>query len=129
VLDNLDAWKLGVLLLLGIFLFGPERLPNLVMDAVRILRSLRQLARGAAADLSREVGVDLTAEDLHPRTFIRKHLLDDDEQARLLAPLRDTVDQVRRAATPADDTTDSTRPHPTESKPTPPSGALDPDAT
>ena len=38
--------------------------------------------QGATADLSRELGTDIQLEDLHPKAFIRKHLLsEEDEQA------------------------------------------------
>jgi sec-independent protein translocase protein TatB len=128
VLDNLDGWKLGALVLLGIFLFGPERLPRFVADALRMVRVVRRLGRDAVDMASREVGADLTLEDLHPKTFLRKHLLNDDEQARLLAPLTDAVRHAQHLAADAKDTAESAvsrvaEPRLGDTKP------VDPDAT
>jgi sec-independent protein translocase protein TatB len=52
MLENLDVWKLGALMLLGLFLFGPERLPKLISDGIRVLRYVRQLAGNASRELS-----------------------------------------------------------------------------
>jgi sec-independent protein translocase protein TatB len=107
VFSNLDGWKLGVLLLLAIFLFGPERLPKFVGDALRIVRQARRIAREAVDTASREVGLELSLEDLHPKSFIRKHLLGDDDQARFLAPLREAVDEAWQVAADARSTAES----------------------
>ena len=81
-LENLDGWKLVVLALIGIFVIGPDRLPKAIAEGVRMLRNLRNMARNATADLSRELGTDIQLQDLHPKAFIRKHLLsEEDEQA------------------------------------------------
>ena len=39
------------------------------------------MARNATSDLSRELGTDIQLEDLHPKTFIRKHLLSEEDEA------------------------------------------------
>jgi sec-independent protein translocase protein TatB len=95
MLGNLGGWEIICLVLLALFIFGPERLPKAVSDGVRILRKIRELARNATADLSRELGTEVTLEDLHPKTFIRKHLLSDEEQAALRRPLDDLAKNVR----------------------------------
>jgi len=71
VFSNLNVWEVGGLLLLALFIFGPERLPKVISDGVRFLRSMRTMARNATNDLSRELGTEVKLEDLHPRTFIR----------------------------------------------------------
>ncbi len=83
---NQLGWaELAVLLLLALFVFGPERLPGLAADAGRALRNLRRYAQGISADLKSELGPevgDLDLASLHPKTFVQKHLLeglDDDE--------------------------------------------------
>lgn len=96
---NLNMWELGVLALLGLFLFGPERLPKVIGDAMRILRSLRAMARNATNDLSRELGTELSLEDLHPKTFIRKHLLSEEEEMQLRRPFDDAMRDVKQVAT------------------------------
>ncbi|MCK9893738.1 Sec-independent protein translocase protein TatB [Frankia sp. AgB32] len=70
-----------VLLLIGLFVFGPDRLPKAAQDAGRMLRQLRQMANGMRNDLRSELGPefdDLDIRDLHPKTFVRKHLFDDE---------------------------------------------------
>jgi len=87
--DNLSWWEIIVLLLLALFIFGPERLPKVISDAVRMLRNVRDMARNATSDLSRELGHDVKLEDLHPKTFIRKHLLSEEDEAALRRPFDD----------------------------------------
>lgn len=88
-LENLDGWKLIVLVLLGIFIFGPDKLPKAIADGVKMLRTLRDMARNATGDLSRELGTDIQLEDLHPKTLIRKHLLSEGDERELRKPLED----------------------------------------
>lgn len=94
-MGNLNAWEIIVLVLLALFLLGPERLPRLVGDAVRLLRRVRSMARDATEGLSRELGTQVTLEDLHPKTFIRKHVFSDEEQAALRRPLEDLSRNLR----------------------------------
>ena len=95
MLGNLNGWEFIVLALLALFIFGPERLPKLVSDGIRLLRRVRTMARNATQDLSRELGTEVTLEDLNPKTFIRKHVLSDEEQAALRRPLDDLARDVR----------------------------------
>jgi sec-independent protein translocase protein TatB len=77
---DLSMWKLMVLGLIAVVVFGPDRLPQLARDAGRTLRQLREMAQTARTELKAELG-DTVGEfdfsDLNPRTFVRKHLLDD----------------------------------------------------
>ena len=71
-----------LLLVLAVILFGPERLPELARKAARMIRYVRTLADNAQRQLKDELGPDfsdLDVRDLHPKTFVRKHLLDDVE--------------------------------------------------
>jgi sec-independent protein translocase protein TatB len=72
-----------VLLLIGLFVFGPERLPGLAADAGKTLRKMRVYLKGMTNDLKSELGpevADLDLRSLHPREFVRKHLLEDDPE-------------------------------------------------
>ena len=77
---DLSMWKLMVLGVIALIVFGPDRLPQLARDAGRTLRQLREMAQTARTELKSELG-DTVGEfdfsDLNPRTFVRKHLLDD----------------------------------------------------
>ena len=83
VVFNGVGWaEVAVLLVIGLFVFGPERLPKVARDAGRLLRQLRQAATGIRNDLRSELGpelADLDIRDLHPKTFVRKHLFEADD--------------------------------------------------
>jgi sec-independent protein translocase protein TatB len=101
--ENLNFWEIGALLLLALFIFGPERLPKVIGDGLRMLRGMREMARNATRDLSREMGTDLSLEDLHPKTFIRKHLLSEEEEAQMRRPFEDAYQDVKQISTDAND--------------------------
>lgn len=107
--SNLNFWEIGALLLLALFIFGPERLPKVISDGVRMLRNVRDMARNATSDLSRELGTEVRLEDLHPKTFIRKHLLSEEEEAQLRRPFDDAFSEVRQIATDANDSLSTRR--------------------
>jgi sec-independent protein translocase protein TatB len=78
-LFDLSITKILVLGVLGLVIFGPDQLPRLAAQAGRALRDLRRLADNARADLSESLGPefrDFDFNDLNPKSFVRKHLLD-----------------------------------------------------
>lgn len=80
--------EVAVILVVAAVLLGPERLPDYARQAARMIRALRQMARAATADLAAEFGpeyADLDLADLHPRALIRKHVLDDEDDAAVSA--------------------------------------------
>jgi sec-independent protein translocase protein TatB len=86
---NLGWSELVVLGVLGLLIFGPDRLPKVASDAVRMLRELRTMARGAAADLKAELGpemADLDLASLHPRRIVGSILTDDADQVPAALP-------------------------------------------
>jgi sec-independent protein translocase protein TatB len=95
VFENLNWWEIGALLMLALLIFG-ERLPKVIGDGLRMLRGLRNMAQGATADLSRELGTDIQLEDLHPKAFIRKHLLSEEDEQALRKPLQSLFDDVKQ---------------------------------
>ncbi|MDG4803096.1 preprotein translocase subunit TatB [Micromonospora sp. WMMD980] len=96
--ENLNWWEIGVLLLLALLIFG-DRLPNVINDGLRMVRNLRNMARNATGDLSRELGTDIQLEDLHPKAFIRKHLLSEDDEQAIRKPLQSMYDNLRSDVT------------------------------
>jgi sec-independent protein translocase protein TatB len=77
---DLSIEKIAVLLVLAVVIFGPDQLPKLAQQAGRMLRDLRRLADSATNDLKEGLGpefADFDVTDLHPKNFVRKHLLDD----------------------------------------------------
>jgi sec-independent protein translocase protein TatB len=94
VFENLNGWEFAGLLLLALLIFG-ERLPKVIGDGLRLLRNLRSMASNATGDLSRELGTDIRLEDLNPKTFVRKHLLSEEDEAALRKPLQSLYEDVR----------------------------------
>jgi sec-independent protein translocase protein TatB len=106
-LENINGWEVLLIVLLGLFIFGPDRLPKAIGDGLKMLRSLRQMARNATSDLSRELGTQVELEDLHPKTFLRKHLLSEADEQALRKPLQDAYDDLRGVAGSMSDTAES----------------------
>ena len=77
---DLSITKLLFLAVIALVVFGPNELPKVARQAGRALRDLRRIAEGAKADLREGLGPefqDFDFEDLNPRRFVQKHLLDD----------------------------------------------------
>ena len=92
--ENLNWWEIGALLMLALLIFG-ERLPKVIGDGMRMLRGLRAMAQNATSDLSRELGTDIQLQDLHPKAFIRKHLLSEEDEQAIRQPLQGLFDDVK----------------------------------
>ncbi|GGQ41872.1 Sec-independent protein translocase family protein [Couchioplanes azureus] len=92
--ENLNWWEILALLMLALLIFG-ERLPKVIGDGLRMLRGLRAMAQNATSDLSRELGTDIQLQDLHPKAFIRKHLLSEEDEAAIRKPLQGLFDDVK----------------------------------
>jgi sec-independent protein translocase protein TatB len=60
-----------------------------------MLRGLRAMAQNATTDLSRELGTDIQLQDLHPKAFIRKHLLSEDDEQAIRKPLQGLFEDVK----------------------------------
>ena len=71
--------EIAVILIVGMLLFGPDKLPGMARQAGRFLRTVRQMAENAKNDLGREMGTDLSGVDLDPRELVRHALMTDDE--------------------------------------------------
>ena len=95
MLENLDGWEILVILLLALIIFG-DKLPTVIADGLRMLRNLRNMASNATSDLSRELGTDIKLEDLNPKTFVRKHLLSEEDEATLRKPLEGLLNDVKK---------------------------------
>ena len=84
MLDSIGWPEIIVLALLALFIFGPERLPDLAKEAASGLKRVRTAITGVREQVNESFGDDLPElRDLdlrkyHPRTFIRSQLLDDD---------------------------------------------------
>jgi sec-independent protein translocase protein TatB len=95
---DLSFTKLLVLAVIALVVFGPNELPKIAAQAGRALRDLRRIAEGAKADLKDGLGPefqDFDFDDLNPRRFVQKHLLE--ESADVPAPAPAPVSPVPAA--------------------------------
>ena len=79
---DVGAPEFLVLLVIAVIMFGPEKLPELVRKAARVIHYVRNIAGNAQQQLGKELGPEfenLDVRDLNPKSFIKKHLLDDVE--------------------------------------------------
>ena len=95
---NIDATELILLLVLGVVMFGPEKLPAFARKAARVFVALRGIANNAQTQLRQELGPeysDLKIEDLNPKRFVAKHMREEiaaiEEAKREISTVSSTV--------------------------------------
>jgi len=98
--SDVGPMELVTLAVLAVLLFGPDRLPEIIQNVAGFLRKVRELSESAKEEIRSELGPefkDFEFEDLHPKTFVRKHVLDADGNG-----LGDSfgLDEVRGALDP-----------------------------
>jgi sec-independent protein translocase protein TatB len=107
---DIGIGEIIILAVVGLLVFGPERLPRAAADAAKWLKQIRAMASGARQDLADSAGLDLSEtvdtvkslQEFHPRRLAASILKDEPDED---------------AAKPADEKPTTTRP------------AFDPDAT
>jgi sec-independent protein translocase protein TatB len=90
---DLSITKILILAVIGLVIFGPDQLPKMAKQLGGTLRDLRRMAEKARTDLQEGLGpefADFDIADLNPKSFVRKHLLDDLDGAGdfLTAPIK-----------------------------------------
>ncbi|MGY5035279.1 sec-independent translocase [Streptomyces sp. 900116325] len=78
--SDIGPLEVVTLIVLAVILVGPDKLPKMVSDTVRILRKLREFSQSAQASIRDELPAelkDLNLDDLNPKTFMAKNLLGD----------------------------------------------------
>ncbi|MET9336938.1 MULTISPECIES: sec-independent translocase [unclassified Nonomuraea] len=99
---GLGWMEVGALVVIALLVFGPDKLPQAAAQAGKTLRNLRRMATSARDDLRSGLGpefADFDPADLNPKNFVRKHLLDDVEDAwkdrpAAIEPVSVTVEPV-----------------------------------
>ena len=95
---DFGAGELVGLAILAMILIGPERLPNLAVDAAKFVKRIREMASKATEELKDNLGPgfeDLNPTDLNPKSFIKKQLssvLDDDDSTPATSKRTSTID-------------------------------------
>lgn len=77
---GINGFEFIGLAVLALLLLGPDKLPGYASEAARIVRQVRRMAANAQDEVRREMGPefkDISVQNLNPRTFVSKHLLDD----------------------------------------------------
>ncbi|NUV66308.1 MULTISPECIES: sec-independent translocase [unclassified Streptomyces] len=117
--NDIGALELLTLGVLAVLVFGPDKLPKLIQDVTRTIRKIREFSDSAKEDIRSELGPqfkDFEFEDLNPKTFVRKQLMDgnDDlglkeirESFDLRKDLADVTDAVNGRTPAAPDTANS----------------------
>lgn len=80
--NDIGALELVALVVLAVLIFGPDKLPKVIRDVSQFIRKIREFSDSAKEDIRSELGPefkDFEFEDLNPKTFVRKHVLDNDE--------------------------------------------------
>jgi len=94
---DIGLGEILILAVLGLLIFGPERLPRAASDAAKMIRNVRAMAGNARRDLADSAGVDLSdakdalrdLQDLHPRRMVAG-IFDDDDDDDAPAPKKST---------------------------------------
>ena len=86
---DLGLGEVAVLIVAALFVFGPERLPQVIAQAARTLREIRTLAAGARAEINDAIGPELRElnvmaplaelRDLNPRAMLNKAMFGADD--------------------------------------------------
>lgn len=93
---DINIGEIIAIAVIALLVFGPDKLPGLAADAVRLLREVRRMASGAKQDLKDSLGPelgDLNLQDLDPRTFVKRNLFD---------PIDEEVKDTKRVVDGAD---------------------------
>jgi sec-independent protein translocase protein TatB len=77
-----------LLLIIGIMVIGPKRLPEYTQKLANLVKEVRRMASGAREQIKEEVGIDIDEVDwkkydprqYDPRRIIKEALLDDDSK-------------------------------------------------
>ncbi|MER6445550.1 Sec-independent protein translocase TatB [Streptomyces venezuelae] len=109
--NDIGALELVTIVVLGILVFGPDKLPKVIQDVTGFIRKVRAFSDSAKNDIRSELGPefkDFEFEDLNPKTFIRKQLTENEDLREirtsfdLRKELSDVSDAVKSSASDSD---------------------------
>jgi sec-independent protein translocase protein TatB len=99
VFNDVGGLEIVALVILAVIVFGPEKLPKMIQDAARVIRRIREFSENAKQDIRNELGPefkDFEFDDLNPKTFVRKQLLENEDfkEIRSSLDLRKEISDV-----------------------------------
>ena len=82
---DIGIGEILIVAVIGLLVFGPERLPRAAADAAKWLKQIKAMASGARQDLADSAGIDMSEtidsvkslQEFHPRR-LAANLLNDD---------------------------------------------------
>ncbi|EFG64707.1 sec-independent translocase [Streptomyces sp. SPB074] len=92
--NDVGLFEVLTIVVLGVIIFGPDKLPKMIQDGMRVLRKVREFTDSAKNDIRSELGPefkDFEFEDLHPKNFVRKQLAKGEDEYGL-AEIRSSLD-------------------------------------
>ncbi|UQA93259.1 sec-independent translocase [Streptomyces halobius] len=99
---DIGPLELVALVILAVLIFGPDKLPKVIQDVMGFIRKVRAFSDSAKEDIRSELGPefkDFEFDDLKPKNFVRKHVLEKDEYGlKELQELRDGFDLKKEMA-------------------------------
>ncbi|MEU9121443.1 sec-independent translocase [Streptomyces sp. NPDC048506] len=99
---DIGPLELVAIVVLAVFVFGPDKLPKVIQDVMGVIRKIREFSDSAKEDIRSELGPefkDFEFEDLKPKNFVRKHVLEKDEYGlKELAEIRNGFDLKQEMA-------------------------------
>lgn len=84
--NDVGPLEIVTLVVLAVIVFGPDKLPKVIQDVTRTIRKIREFSESAKEDIRTELGPefkDFEFEDLNPKTFVRKQLMDGSDELGL----------------------------------------------
>lgn len=79
---DIGPMEMIALVILAVLVFGPDKLPKVIQDTMSFIRKVRAFSDSAKEDIRKELGPefkDFEFEDLNPKTYIRKNILENEE--------------------------------------------------
>ncbi|WP_328319475.1 sec-independent translocase [Streptomyces sp. NBC_00388] len=117
--NDVGPLEIVTLVVLAVIVFGPDKLPKVIQDVTRTIRKIREFSESAKEDIRTELGPefkDFEFEDLNPKTFVRKQLMDGSDELGLKEirssfdlkkEIADITDVVNGRSSAADDDTEA----------------------
>jgi len=92
-MDGLTLNKIFIILVIALFVVGPEKLPHYAQKLGELVKSVKRMAEGAKDRLKEEMGPEfddvdwkqLDPRQYDPRRIIRDALIEDDREAQMAA--------------------------------------------
>ncbi|MDP5227140.1 MULTISPECIES: twin-arginine translocase TatA/TatE family subunit [Arthrobacter] len=117
MLFGINGPEFLILLVIGVLVIGPKRLPEYTQGLMNLVRGVRKMASGAREQIKEEVGIDIDEVDWRkydprqydPRRIIREALLEPETPSAVpavvpavAAPVRDVQRLAAGEAAPFD---------------------------